>query len=144
MAESKVSTERHSPGAERKGDVGYKRPPVHSRFKPGQSGNPAGRAKGSANFRTLFQKILKEEVSLREGTVVRKVSKAEAVLRGMVVGAMKGDPRSLGALFKLAEQTGQLEEAQDPINRIERIIVSWEGQGAVSKTNPGNSDISRD
>jgi hypothetical protein len=31
---------------------------VHSRFKPGQSGNPKGRAKGSKNLKTLFHKIL--------------------------------------------------------------------------------------
>jgi hypothetical protein len=82
--------------------VGYKRPPVHSRFRPGQSGNPSGRAKGSQNFKTLFHKILKEEISLREGADVRKVSKAEAIMRGMVVGALKGDSRSLGVLFRLS------------------------------------------
>src|SRR5689334_19125820 len=86
------------------GGVGYKRPPVHSRFKPGQSGNPSGRAKGSQNLKSLFDKILKEEVSLREGTEVRKVSKAEALMRGLVVGALKGDTRNLLTLFRLAEQ----------------------------------------
>ncbi len=104
--------------------IGYKNPPVHSRFKAGQSGNPSGRAKGSQNLRTLFQKILKEEVSLREGTDVRRVSKAEAVLRGLVVSAMKGDPKSVVALFKLAEQTGQLEDHTE-ITQIRRVIVSW-------------------
>jgi hypothetical protein len=76
--------------------------------------------------------------------VVRKVSTAEAVLRGMVVGAMKGDPRSLGALFKLAEQTGQLENQNESVNRIERVIVYWKGPGAVPEAFPDNSDISRD
>src|SRR4051795_5467686 len=84
--------------------VGYKQPPIHSRFKPGQSGNPSGRAKGSKNLKTIFQKILKEEVSLREGADVRKVSKGEAILRGLVVGALKGDSRATGTLFRLAEQ----------------------------------------
>src|SRR5215213_10108213 len=92
--------------------IGYKNPPVHSRFKPGQSGNPSGRAKGSQNLKTLFHKILKEEVSLREGSDVRKVTKAEAVMRGLVIGALKGDTRSLGTLFRLAEQTGQFDEAR--------------------------------
>ena len=30
----------------KKYDVGYKKPPVHSRFKQGQSGNSSGRPKG--------------------------------------------------------------------------------------------------
>ena len=104
--------------------VGYGRPPVHSRFQKGQSGNPSGRTKGSKNLKTLFRKILNEEVSLREGSVVRKVSKAEAILRGLVVGAMKGDSRSVMTLFRLAEQTGQLEEAPASVMTIRRIIVN--------------------
>src|SRR4051812_33099824 len=98
--------------------VGYKRPPVHSRFKPGQSGNPSGRAKGSQNLKTLFNKILKEQVSLREGSEVRKVSKAEAIMRGLIVGALKGDGRSMGTLFRFAEQTGQFEESKDQVVQI--------------------------
>ena len=34
--------------------VGYGRPPVNRQFKPGQSGNPRGRPKGSKNFPTMF------------------------------------------------------------------------------------------
>src|SRR5688572_24928267 len=93
--------------------IGYKRPPVHTRFKPGQSGNPSGRAKGSKNLKTLFHKILKEEVSLREGSDIRKVTKAEAIMRGLVVGALKGDTRSMSTLFRLAEQTGQFQDPED-------------------------------
>ena len=110
--------------------VGYKRPPVHSRFKPGQSGNPSGRAKGSQNLKTLFNKILKEQVSLREGTGVRQVTKAEALMRGLVIGALKGDTRSIGTLFRFAEQTGQFDEPGEPITRIQRIIVDWKAKGA--------------
>ena len=102
--------------------VGYKRPPVHTQFKPGQSGNPSGRTKGSKNLTTLFRKILNEQVSLREGDETRKITKAEAILRGVVVGAMKGDSRSVMTLFRLAEQTGQLENQNDttPIKVIIR------------------------
>src|SRR5215208_491882 len=122
--------------------VGYKRPPMHTRFKPGQSGNPSGRAKGSQNLKTLFHKILKEEVSLREGPDVRKVTKAEAVMRGLVVGALKGDTRSLGTLFRLAEQTGQFDEPGEPITRIQRVIVSWKAPGADDEVPPNRDGYS--
>jgi hypothetical protein len=104
--------------------VGYKRPPVQSRFKPGQSGNPSGRPKGSQNLKTLFNKILKEEVSLREGAEVRTVSKAEALMRGLVIGALKGDTRSLGTLLRFAEQTGQFDEPHTPVSQITRIVLT--------------------
>src|SRR5256885_15065630 len=80
--------------------VGFCRPPLHTRFKPGQSGNPSGRAKGSQNFKTLLDQILKEEIPLLDGDRSRKVSKAEAITRRLVIGAMKGDVRSLHALFR--------------------------------------------
>jgi Family of unknown function (DUF5681) len=109
--------------------VGYGWPPVHSRFKPGQSGNPSGRAKGSQNLKTIFNRVLDEEISLREGSEVRKVSKAEALVRGMIVGALKGDQRNLAMLFRLAEQTGQFrdKDSSADITEIRRVIVSWKG-----------------
>src|ERR1041384_4411981 len=81
---------------------GYCRPPVHSRFKPGQSGNPSGRVKGSKNLKTLFHQILNEEITLREGGEVKKMSKAEAMMRGLIISALKGDTRSLTTMFRLA------------------------------------------
>jgi hypothetical protein len=123
--------------------VGYKRPPVHSRFKPGQSGNPSGRAKGSQNLKTLFNKILKEQVSLREGSEVRKVSKAEAIMRGLIVGALKGDGRSMGTLFRFAEQTGQFEESTDQVVQIRRLIVGWK-DGDVQEELPPIRQLNRD
>src|SRR3981081_2524025 len=82
----------------------------------------------SQNLQTLFQKILNEQISLREGLRVRKVSKAEAVLRGLVIGAMKGEPRSVDTVFRLVEKIGQFEqknEQQASITEIRRIIVGW-------------------
>jgi hypothetical protein len=107
--------------------VGYRCPPVHSQFKPGQSGNPSGRAKGSQNLKTLFNKVLDEEISLRDGTGVKKITKAEAVVRSVVVGALKGDPRNVAILFRLAEQAGQFQDASSDITEIRRVIVRWQG-----------------
>lgn len=105
--------------------VGYCRPPQHARFRPGRSGNPSGRPKGCKNFKTLLRDILNEQISLQDGTQSRKVSKAEAIMRRLIIGALKGDTRDLHALFRIAEQTGQFEESHEGINRIERVIVSW-------------------
>jgi hypothetical protein len=106
--------------------IGYGCPPEHSQFKPGQSGNPSGRAKGSQNFKTLFNKILNEEISLREGSDIKKLSKAEAIVRGVVIGALKGDARNVAILFRLAEQVGQFQESSSEITEIRRIIVGWQ------------------
>jgi Family of unknown function (DUF5681) len=133
------------PGAFDLPRVGYCRPPLHSRFQPGKSGNPSGRAKGSKNLKSLFDKILAEEISLREGAVIRKVSKAEAVLRGLVVSALKGEPKSIVTLFRLAEQTGQFEDPNHAIAGITRVIVET---GVARRENvvpfPADKDFNRD
>ena len=41
-------------------DAGYGKPPRHSRFKKGQSGNPKGRPRGSRNFSTDLKATLEE------------------------------------------------------------------------------------
>jgi hypothetical protein len=105
--------------------VGFRHPPLHTRFKPGVSGNPSGRPKDSKNFKTLLHSILNEQISLQEGSQSRKISKAEAIMRRLIIGALKGDTRDLHALFRLAEQTGQFEEKPEPLNTIERVIISW-------------------
>jgi hypothetical protein len=109
-------------------EVGYCRPPVHARFKAGQSGNPSGRPKGSPNLKTVFEQILKETISLREGNVTKKITKAEAIMRSLVISAMKGDSKSQLTLFKLAEQTGQFVETAPPFHIIERVIVDPPGR----------------
>ena len=61
-------------------DVGYGKPPVHSRFKPGQSGNSKGRPKGVRNFKTDVQATLKAPVKVTRGGKPRNVSTQAAML----------------------------------------------------------------
>ena len=116
--------EEHSEDQEANGAsyaVGYCKPPVHSRFKPGKSGNPSGRVKGSKNLKSLFHQILNEQIPLVDGSQSKKVTKAEALMRRLVIGALKGDGRSLMTLMRIAEQTGEfVDEA-----KAEPLIVRW-------------------
>ena len=66
------SADPHSPG-DPGSLVGYGRPPLHSRFKPGRSGNPKGRAKQSRNLRTIVQQVLREDMPIREGGRLRRM-----------------------------------------------------------------------
>jgi hypothetical protein len=101
--------------------VGFCRPPVHSRFKPGQSGNPSGRVKGSKNLKTLFHQILNEQIPLRDGAQSKTVTKAEALMRRLIIGGLNGDSRSLTTLIRIAEQTGEFAEDR----KNEQLIIRW-------------------
>lgn len=101
--------------------VGYCRPPLHTRFKPGQSGNPSGRVKGSKNLKSLFHQILNEHIPLIDGSQSKNVTKGEALMRRLVIGALKGDGRSLTTLMRIAEQTGEFSED----GKTEQLIIKW-------------------
>jgi Family of unknown function (DUF5681) len=81
--------------------VGYCRPPTHSRFKPGHSGNPSGRPKRKFEFGLDFAEELsapcpnKGESYFRE---IVKVLKAAAV-----AGDCKTGIALLDRLFKLCQ-----------------------------------------
>ena len=83
-------------------EVGYGKPPVHSRFKPGQSGNPAGRRKGTRNLSTDVRLMLELPVRLKDGGGTRKISTQEAALMKVREKALQGDVRALERLIELA------------------------------------------
>jgi hypothetical protein len=83
-------------------EVGYKRPPPQSRFKPGVSGNPRGRQKGVRNFDADLKRSLEIPVTLSENGRTKKVSTQEALLLRLREKALKGDARAPERLLALA------------------------------------------
>ena len=47
-------------------EVGYKKPPAHTRFKKGPSGNHRARPKASKDLAALLTEILDEKVTIME------------------------------------------------------------------------------
>jgi len=94
--------------------VGYKKPPQHSRFQPGRSGNPRGKQKGVRNLGSDVKRTLEVPVRLNEQGRARRVSTQEAALLRLREKALKGDPRSLDQLIELAK-TFNNSAAADPL-----------------------------
>ena len=65
-------------------EVGYKKPPVHTRFQKGQSGNPRGRPRGSKNLSTLLIEALDKLVVVTENGKRRKIAKRELGIAQLV------------------------------------------------------------
>ena len=85
-------------------EVGYGKPPKHTQFKPGQSGNPKGRPKDSRNVKMILQDVAMEEITLTENGVPRKMSKKEALIRSLYIRALGGDNQAARLLFKIDTQ----------------------------------------
>src|SRR6266436_7124040 len=82
--------------------TGYGNPPAQSQFKPGQSGNPRGRPKGSLNFATDLKHTLQAPITLNDGGKTKRVSTQKAVLLRMREKALRGDGRALDRLLDFA------------------------------------------
>ncbi len=99
-------------------EVGYGKPPKHTRFQPGQSGNPRGRPKGTKNLKTDLMEELGEKILVREGDHARQVSKQRALVKTLLTRALKGDVRAANLLLSMMMRLldtgeGAPEEVED-------------------------------
>jgi len=146
----RARAKKAAPGA-RRGDyeIGYGKPPLHSRIKPGQVLNPAGRGKGRRGFKTEFREFVqKKTAKMRRGDKVKKVSALEASFEVLWEKLTKGDIRAISLFHNLAERYHNEEptstnadsnELDDEIlgNFIERQI------GERAAKNKGKNDKAR-
>ena len=121
--------------------VGYGKPPAHSRFAKGRSGNPKGRPKRTekpekntamAIAASRASKMLIEEayrpVMLREGDRLIELPAIQAVFRAMGVSALKGNRHAQRMLAELVQQAETAHE-QVQLEYLKSMIdykTDWE------------------
>ena len=84
-------------------EVGYGKPPHHTRFKKGQSGNPRGRPSGSKNLATVLSEALNELVIVAENGGRRKITKRQAIITQLVNQSAKADWRATKILLDILQ-----------------------------------------
>jgi Family of unknown function (DUF5681) len=116
MADDRISPQE--------GSTGYRRPPVETRFRKGQSGNPSGKRKGSRNrprasrlerLRSLLLEEAYRPITVNQdgGEVVMPM--AQAVLRSLAVAAARGETRAQAMFIKIV---GAIEEEEAAIEEM--------------------------
>jgi len=81
--------------------VGRCQPPIHSRFRKGQSGNPKGRPPGSRNTATLWGEELDARVSITERGGRKNLTKMALIVKQVVNQAGSGNLRACELVFKM-------------------------------------------
>ena len=101
-----------------KHEVGYGKPPKHTQFKKGQSGNPKGRPKAPRNVSQLLERELNQRVEVIESGRRKRISKFEAITKALVNNAMRGDIRSQKIVLEERRKT------EPPPGQMQRIPIA--------------------
>jgi hypothetical protein len=98
--------------------AGHGETPKDTRFKPGQSGNPAGRPPKARSAARILRDLLLEQVSVRQGKRRRRMPRLEVMIQATLKKAVQGDARAFRALDRWKAELGIVTD--EPLSPIER------------------------
>jgi hypothetical protein len=118
-------------------EIGYGKPPPHTQFKKGQSGNPKGRSIAkSESFADAIQKELDTKLYVREGGKLRKISKRRCIVKNEVIKALKGDRNSTAFLVRSGPRESEFSRGLPPmIQGLRAMHAKHEAADAASAKN---------
>jgi hypothetical protein len=115
----------------------HRNPPKHTRFKKGSSGNPSGRPKKVATFKSDLAAELQEKITLTENGKERRITKQRAFIKTLTAAAIKKDIRAVSALLACMRSFGvgleqaivpQTDADLDDLDMLETYLVQQRKQ----------------
>ena len=100
--------------------VGYRRPPRHTQFKPGQTGNPKGRPKKSPNFAEIISRHVRKTVPITIDGRSQRVPRIEAIALKHISKAMIGDHRSTELVLGVLQAS-----ERDPGDNLPQLLQQF-------------------
>jgi hypothetical protein len=109
-------------------EIGRGKPPIHSQFQPGRSGNPGGRKKGNLNYKTVVKAVMESEIEVTGKNGSRPAPLVEAILLAQAQDALRGNSRAIDSLLdryeRCADEPDHVPEelAEDDEEMLEEIL----------------------
>jgi hypothetical protein len=128
-----------------KDEVGYGKPPKHSRFKAGVSGNPRGRPKRKAEtIGKIITDVLSAAAEYLEGGRPRKTTRQELAIRALAMDALSGDVRAAEMLLKLRAHAQSSGDIGSEIVHLHNWLPDYPEQTGEQKTGEQEEQIDAD
>jgi hypothetical protein len=100
--------------------IGYGKPPLHSRFRKGQSGNKRGRPRGRLDFAARLQKALLKSMMVNERGVRKQLQAIDVAIQQQINKAAAGDIKAFRLLASLIRELTGSSEGNAPF----KIVIS--------------------
>jgi hypothetical protein len=114
--------------------VGYKKPPQHTQFKPGRSGNAQGRPKSLTTPVDVVRKQLGKKITVSVGGIDQKVAVLEAILLKHASLAAAGNHKSTKILLDLFGRDGndQSESLREVVLGLRSVNAAHEAADRIA------------
>lgn len=115
-------------------EVGYGKPPKHSRWKPGQSGNKKGPKQKPGSVRERVQALLERKLTTSNG---QQITLTDAILNAAITGLTAKGGRSVKQSIEMVEflerfdtKIGFTPTAADE-NRLNALLAGLKSKGEI-------------
>ena len=102
-------------GDNAKSEVGYRKPPKRHQWKKGQSGNRAGRKKGSKNKSTIIIELMEQKLG-RKIEDISKLSRLEGMLLKAIQKALSGDTKAMAFVLRRYDDAEAVKLRAEPVS----------------------------
>jgi hypothetical protein len=96
-------------------DIGYGKPPKHTQFIKGRSGNARGRPTGTLNLASVLERTLREKVVINENGSRKTITKLQAAITQLVNKAASGDGHAVRYLCQLVISAEERSGVVEPV-----------------------------
>lgn len=99
-------------------EIGYGKPPLRTRFQPGQSGNKQGRPKGARGLKTDLRAALSGRHTIQINGKPRRGNRQELMMMTLATRAASGDLKAQALLIPLIMQVLGSEGAESEVRQL--------------------------
>ncbi|WP_426610577.1 DUF5681 domain-containing protein [Bradyrhizobium sp. McL0616] len=96
-------------------EVGYGRPPLRTRWKKGQSGNPRKKPRRPENEIEILDRLLLSEVKLTLNGETKRVAAIEAIISRLQLKELSGNSKASRTLLKYRRLANEHDDRRQPL-----------------------------